>query len=126
MTAALKALTANDLRSGRVIFLARGGAEWTLRFAEAEVFADDSAAATALSRAQAATTAVADPYLIDLADQGGGFPAPLSLRERIRALGPTTEPDLGVQAEGGAVAEALQKAVGAARSSGRLGLIRRK
>ena len=122
---AQKALTANDLVTGRVIFLARGDADgWTLRFSEAQVFGDEAEAETALARAKAQTVRIADPYLIDLAEQGG-FVAPLSLRERIRALGPTTEPDLGVQSEGGPVTEALQKAVGAARSTGRLGLILR-
>ena len=83
---AQKALTANDLVTGRVIFLARGDADgWTLRFSEAQVFGDEAEAETALARAKAQTVRIADPYLIDLAEQGG-FVAPLSLRERIRRL----------------------------------------
>jgi hypothetical protein len=55
----------------------------------------------------------------------GGL-APISYRERIRALGPTNEPTHGKQAVGGEVIEALRHAAGAARSTGRVDLIRRK
>ena len=47
------------------------------------------------------------------------------LRERVRALGPTNHPHHGKQAEGGAAIEALQHASGAARSKGRVNLIKR-
>ena len=46
--------------------------------------------------------------------------------ERIRALGPTNHLHHGKQAEGGAMIEALQHATGAARSTGRVNLIKRK
>ena len=49
-----------------------------------------------------------------------------SYRERLRALGPTNEPTHGKQAEGGAGIEAILAATGAARSTGRVDLIRRK
>ena len=55
-----------------------------------------------------------------------GLPAPVSYRERIRALGPTDHLELGKQALGGAAVEAIQHADGAARSTGRLSLIKRK
>ena len=42
---------------------------------------------------------VIDPYLIDLRLEGD-LPIPQSYRERVRAIGPSTHPDLGVQAEG--------------------------
>jgi hypothetical protein len=51
--------------------------------------------------------------------------APLSYHERIRALGPTNL-NHGKQAEGGAAVEALMHAQGAARSTGRIDLIKRK
>ena len=70
-------------------------------------------------------TTVVDAYLIDLVESEGLW-APLSYRERIRALGPTNHLHHGKQAEGGAVIEALQHAHGAARSTGRVNLIKRK
>ena len=68
---------------------------------------------------------VVDAYLIDLVE-AEGFWAPVSYRERIRALGPTNHLHHGKQAEGGAAIEALQHASGAARSTGRVNLIKRK
>ena len=119
----MKALTANELLSGDVVFWNRG--EWVERFAQAEVFEDDAAAAAAETEAAAqggwAGTA---PYLIDLQDSPEG-PVPVSYRERLRALGPTNLPQHGKQAEGGADIEALVRATGAARSTGRLSLIKR-
>ena len=52
--------------------------------------------------------------------------AAAAYRERIRALGPTNHELHGKQAEGGGAVEALRQAHGAARSSGRVNLIRRK
>jgi sulfite reductase (NADPH) hemoprotein beta-component len=50
----------------------------------------------------------------------------LSFRERVRALGPTNKPEHGKKTEGGEAIEALLHAHGAARSKGRVDLIRRK
>jgi hypothetical protein len=50
----------------------------------------------------------------------------LSFRERIRALGPSNHPQHGKQALGGEDIAALQHAHGAARSTGRVALIKRK
>jgi sulfite reductase (NADPH) hemoprotein beta-component len=44
----------------------------------------------------------------------------------VRALGPTNKRDHGKQARGGAEVELLNRAHGAARSSGRVNLIKRK
>ena len=121
----MKALVANSLLSGEVVFWNKG--QWVSRFAEAELFEDEPAeapeAAEAAAKSQATT--VVDAYLIDLRDADGVW-VPVSYRERIRALGPTNIPEHGKQAEGGDVIEALAHASGAARSSGRLALIRRK
>ena len=70
----MKALTANRLTDGEVVFWKSG--QWVTRFADAELWADDDPAA--------------------------------------------------LEAEGGAVIEALQHAHGAARSTGRVNLIKRK
>jgi hypothetical protein len=120
----MKALTANRLIDGEVVFWRAG--QWVERFSDADLFeADDAAAEDAAAAGKTQTTIVVDAYLIDV-DQGPAGPAPVSYRERIRALGPTNEPDHGKQAEGGDAIAALQAATGAARSTGRVDLIRRK
>ena len=119
----MKALTANRLSDGEVVFW-RAGA-WVERLSDAEIFADEEAAAQAEGAARAQPTVVIDPYLIDLVESAG-FWAPVSYRERIRALGPSNHEHHGKQAEGGGAVEALRQAHGAARSSGRVNLSRRK
>jgi hypothetical protein len=117
----MKALTANDLLTGEAVFWSSG--RWVERFADAELF-DGEPAAAALAKAEAQGTIVVAPYLIDLQDTPEG-PLPVSFRERVRALGPTNHPQHGKQAEGGAMIDALAHAAGAARSTGRLDLIKR-
>ena len=117
----MKALTANDLLSGEAVFWSRG--RWVERFADAELL-DGPPADEALAAAEAQGTAVVAPYLIDLQETELG-PVPVSFRERLRALGPTNHPQHGKQAEGGADIDALAAAEGAARSTGRLSLIKR-
>jgi hypothetical protein len=119
----VKALTANRLADGEVVFW-RGGA-WMERFADAELFSDDAAAEAAEGHAKAEVTCLVEPYLIDVVEVEGGV-APLSYRERLRALGPTNKPDHGKQAAGGADIEVLAHAHGSARSTGRVNLIKRK
>ena len=119
----MKALTANRLADGEVVFW-RAGA-WVERFADAELFDAAEAAETAHARSQSQITLLVDPYLIDVTLADGG-PAPLSYRERLRALGPTNKLDHGKQAAGGGDIEHLAHARGAARSTGRVALIKRK
>jgi hypothetical protein len=117
-------ITANSLLEGDVVFWAGGG--WVETLADAERFEDASALDASLQTAKRQTTMVIDPYAIDIVLEGGQ-PVPTSYRERIRALGPTTHPDHGKQAQGGPSVEAIAAHAGAGvRSSGRLGLIRRK
>jgi hypothetical protein len=119
----MKALTANRLTDGEVVFWRKG--QWVERFAEGDLFADDDPAGEAAEgHAKTQPTVVVEPYLIDLVESAGLW-APLSYRERIRALGPTNL-NHGKQAEGGAAIEALMHAHGAARSTGRVDLIKRK
>lgn len=117
----LQVLTANSLASGDVVFW--DGSAWVDQFAEALRFDDAARGEAALAAAKAQTTLLVDPYLIDVTQDGA---APVSFRERIRALGPTDHTELGKQAVGGAAIAAIQSAHGAARSTGRLSLIRRK
>jgi len=120
----MKALTANRLADGEVVFWDRG--EWTERFAGAQLWEGaDADAEAAEAHAKSQLTLVVDPYLIDVEAVAGGY-APVSYRERVRALGPTNKPDHGKQAQGGVDIEVLAHAHGAARSSGRVNLIKRK
>ena len=121
----MKAVTANRLSDGEVVFWKAGA--WVDGFGDAQLF-DESQEAdveAAVAKGKAQPTLIVDPYPIDLAPVEGGL-APVSYRERIRALGPTNEPTHGKQAAGGEVIEALRHAHGAARSTGRVDLIRRK
>eukprot|EP01037_Dinobryon_pediforme_P018163 gene18163-18409_t len=117
------ALTANDLLTGEVVFRAMEG--WTPRFADAQLFGDPLDARAELDLAVLETVRLADPYLIDVT-LTDGLPSPTSFRERIRALGPTVREDLGPQTEGGPLVDVLRHSHAAARSSGRLGLIRKR
>tara|TARA_R110000868_G_scaffold10313_25_gene50820 strand:+ start:2482 stop:2781 length:300 start_codon:yes stop_codon:yes gene_type:complete len=89
-----KILTANRLQDGLVIYLGADG--WSADIDSArKAFDDDQAAALDdLGRQAAARNEVADPYLIDLEDDG-----PVRWREVIRANGPTVRRDLGYQAD---------------------------
>lgn len=98
---------------------------WAEQFAEARLFDLAEEADAALQAARSRPTLLVDPYLIEVLVGPGGA-APVSYRERVRALGPTIHPDMGKQAVGGPAIETLRKAGGAGRSSGRLSLIRRK
>ena len=119
----MRALTANRLADGEVVFW--NGGQWVEQFGDAELFAaDDSAGEDAEAHAKTLITVVVEPYLIDLT-QSEGLWAPVSYRERIRALGPSNL-NHGKQTAGGAAIAALLHAHGAARSTGRVDLIKRK
>jgi sulfite reductase (NADPH) hemoprotein beta-component len=122
----MKAITANRLIDGEVIFWNEG--QWVERFADAQVFGpeDDAHAEAALDVAKGQPTVIVEPYFIDEEEAPTGGLAPDSYSERLRALGPTNLPHHGKQAEGGAAIEALLAATGHSRSTGRVNLIRRK
>lgn len=83
------AATANDLRSGAVVFRQPDGS-WSHEVAGAEV-ADTPEAATRLQAAadaDGAANRVVDPVLIAVTRVDGAV-RPSALRERIRATGPT-------------------------------------
>ena len=103
--AVLKAITANRLRDGEVIFLAPGsgvgpGVAWVERLEDAALFddADTADVALAAAKAQAEDERFAvDVYAFELRIADGQR-VPVKTRERIRALGPTVRIDLGKQA----------------------------
>jgi len=119
----MKALTGNLLDNGEAVFWKDG--QWVTRFKDAELFDDGARAEAAEAHAKNELTIVVDPYLIDVIESEGLW-APLSFRERIRCLGPSNHPQHGKQALGGDDIAALQHAHGAARSTGRVNLIKRK
>jgi len=85
-----KVITANDLKSGLVVFLDPDNG-WTLDIAEARILDDaaDLEAAVAYAQAQSDARIVLEAYPIDVTVTGG-VPVPVRLRERIRAeRGPT-------------------------------------
>lgn len=84
--------TANELRSGAVVFRAADGT-WTHDISAAAVAEDEAGAAMLLERAQLDHRAcrVVEPVLIEILRVDGRV-EPASLRERIRARGPTISP----------------------------------
>jgi hypothetical protein len=119
----MKALTGNLLGDGEAVFLDHEGG-WAPRFVDAELFDDEAAAMAAEAHAKTQQTIVVDPYLIDVITSDSGY-APLSFRERVRALGPTNKPEHGKKTEGGEAIEALLHAHGVGRSKGRIDKIKR-
>lgn len=89
-----KILTANRLTDGLVLYFGSGG--WTQDITAAERAENDRQAAVLEDKGKMAAAAneVADPYLIDMDDDG-----PDRWREAIRAAGPTVRTDLGYQAD---------------------------
>jgi hypothetical protein len=86
----MQVITANRLGDGRVVYLTAGGG-WSVALGEALRLGADGEGEAALKRGQAAAARheVVDPYAVSVVDSPDG-PAPASLRERIRAFGPTS------------------------------------
>lgn len=92
----LQVLTANRLVDGEVVYATRQG--WTEVFTEAEVFRAREAADKRMKAAQSDLRArrIVEPYFFDVEETERGH-RPVSVRETIRARGPTVRPDLGKQ-----------------------------
>jgi hypothetical protein len=84
-----KAITANRLDDGRVVFLDDLGG-WAPTLVEARLLADgpELDQAIAYGKAQHDARVVVEPYAIDI-ETIDGLPVPARIRERIRAQGPT-------------------------------------
>lgn len=84
--------TANRLRDGRVVWLAPGD-RWSDSVADAELF-EGPAVEEARVRAEAwaKRQIVVGPYDVAV-EPGAVAPSPVTMRERIRALGPSVGPD---------------------------------
>jgi hypothetical protein len=85
----MQVITANSLVNGRVVFQTPFG--WSFHIDEAARLETEADVAAALERANrdAAENRVVEPYAIDVRRDGDAV-APIKLRERIRAEGPTT------------------------------------
>jgi len=94
----MKVITANRLLNGDVVWLAENGA-WVERITLARVFEGKDAVAEGLAEGAEAEKAqkVVAVYEMDVTIEDGVI-VPVRLREKIRASGPTTHPELGKQA----------------------------
>jgi hypothetical protein len=93
----LQIFTANRLSDGIVVFLS-GDGRW-LEAPDASGVIDTAAMETrmkAVADASEAAAIVVAPYLIEVTEEGGEI-RPVSLRERIRAYGPSTHPEFAKQ-----------------------------
>jgi len=73
----MRALTANRLVDGEVVFWSHG--RWVERFSEAELFDDDGLAGEAEAKGKSQPTVVVAPYLIEVAAVDDGV-APVAYR----------------------------------------------
>ncbi len=95
----MKAVTANRLEDGAVVYLGDDD-QWTPHLCVAAHF-DDADAEDVLAAARGRTEEITDAYLVAVDDEGA-LVGRETLRETIRKSGPTVRADLGYQAEGAA------------------------
>ena len=90
----MNVIVANRLVDGLVVFRTAEG-DWSRVIADAaRLDGDDLTAAVAAAKADEAAQRVLDPYPIEVAVRDGAV-VPKSLKERIRAFGPTVPGALG-------------------------------
>ncbi len=96
--ARFQAVTANRLSDGEVVYLSADNS-WVESFAQADIADGADAAEALLHRAMPDDfeAYVLEPYLFEVLEDGS-FYKPASVRETIRAAGPTVRLDLGKQA----------------------------
>jgi hypothetical protein len=87
----LNVVSANRLKDGTVVYLAPQG-NWVEELDAAAVFASEAGSEGALEKARAAVSAnlIVDPFVVAIVEEAGMRRA-VSLRDAIRALGPTIE-----------------------------------
>jgi len=95
----MQVITANRLLDGEVVWLGQND-EWVESVSDARVFDGKEAVAEGLALGAAAEKdqKVVSVYEMAVTDEDGQI-VPVRLREKIRAAGPTTHPDLGKQAQ---------------------------
>ncbi len=87
-TMTLWMITGNATEDGAPIYLQTKG-RWTRRFADGLTITSETQRDQLLGEAKAAERIVCDPYVIDVRQTARGQLEAASLRERIRAEGPT-------------------------------------
>ena len=94
----LNIITANNLRDGEVVYLTTGG-KWTVHLNKALGVETSDALGSMLATAAMAeeNRTVVGAYAVPVSRRNDEL-LPLSMKEKIRSLGPTTRPDLGKQA----------------------------
>lgn len=97
--ARFQAVTGNTLAAGEVVYFNPHG-DWVTALANAAIADGEEAAHALLEKATPpdAESQVVGIYLFEVFPNGDNF-KPASVRETIRAAGPTTHLDLGKQAE---------------------------
>lgn len=95
----MKVITANRLLDGDVVWLGENGS-WVERVTLARTFDGKAAVAEGLAAGARAekNQEVVGVYEMDVTVEDGLI-VPVRLRERIRAAGPTTHPELGKQGQ---------------------------
>lgn len=91
-----KAVTAWDLRTGRVVYWTAKGT-WSHDIAEAAPLTGDAAEAALANARATQQTLIADAYFMEVGPQGG-VAGRETVRETIRAQGPSNRRDHGRQA----------------------------
>jgi hypothetical protein len=88
---AVQIISANRLADGIVVYAAGNGA-WVKQLSEARIFASKAEADAGLTAAQndAKRNLVVEPCLVEVKENGGSV-LPVTLREAIRAQGPTVD-----------------------------------
>ncbi|NVB43273.1 DUF2849 domain-containing protein [Pseudenhygromyxa sp. WMMC2535] len=81
-------ITGSSTDDGAPIYLRTDGS-WTRALVEGAVLESEASRDEALAEARQRERAVCDPYVIVVSRDASGQPGPTSLRERIRAEGPT-------------------------------------
>lgn len=96
--AQFQVITANRLRDGEVVYFAEPGT-WVENIHDASVAEGAEGIAKLLEHAKAEARAieVLDIYPFEVVRDSGGQISPASVREIIRAAGPTVRKDLGKQ-----------------------------
>jgi hypothetical protein len=91
-------VTANRLLDGEPVYLTKDNG-WSDALADAAIADGKEEGAELLEQGKQGVVdqIVVNPYLFDV-DAEGGAPQPISVREQIRAAGPTVRLDLGKQA----------------------------
>ncbi len=91
-------VTANRLLDGEPVYLTKSN-EWSEKLTDSAIAdgKDEGAKLLVMAAQAVADQHIVNPYLFDV-DVDDGAAAPISVREQIRAAGPTVRRDLGKQA----------------------------